>query len=97
MQTEIQPNYTNAMHHVYCHLKIPLDYHLESSRIEDAVNTFFQQHPEVLEEILNIYFSPTKQGDIVLPHIPLKKRKQILASLIEEDDNNNDIPRTVGM
>jgi hypothetical protein len=79
---------------IYCHLKIPFHVQLDSSQVERALNTFLQQHPEVLSNILREDYPENQNPSIKiqLPYISKEERDKILLSLMEEsDDDSEDI------
>jgi hypothetical protein len=62
------------------------------NQVEYAFNTFFQQHPEMLEQIfknLDNYYE-NQQTSIQIPEITTEKRDAILLSLMEASDNDNE-------
>jgi len=65
---------------------------VNQEQVEYAFNTFFQQHPEVLEHIFknldNYYENQPKI--IPIPEITHKKRDAILLSLMEESDDETE-------
>jgi len=85
-----------TMNDVYCHLRLPTSVQLNANQVEHALNTFFQQHPEVLDNIfMNSESHPEnreQRTQVSLPYITKEKRDKILLSLMEEsDDDSEDI------
>jgi hypothetical protein len=65
--------------------------YLNQIQVEYAFNTFFQQHPEILEQIFQNLDNDTKNPPkTILPEISQKKRDAILLSLMEELDDDCD-------